>query len=492
MNQTNILLFMMMLAMMLVVAIATSSPNTQQPYASPVKNNKNDNNDDSDLIQSSLRLFDSRKPPPSVFELFYNTLESYMKSDAADTLDDEQAEAAATTTISMNGKSIRSTKSQHRTDSLSINDMFTNFNHFAHQLGQLYSTSKKAKVSVSSPTMRKIDPNTPLFPAVHKSWKQQQQNKQHQPALLVQQPKKNIGQEELELADTPSKYCSNKGYMTYQELDTNSCKGLSSCAPHLLICNGNTIMCLSLNMTCESKQTNCSVDILENLPCSLGCNTQLNTSFCDCPADTAGLDCSMNANYTCSLGIVHPTPKCTGNFVLSTTTCFEYKTADTAAFGFNMTCTFDQLPIKPSPYHKFSYWIDMPNFKLSNPVTWNVNNDIVDFNRLYDYSQTTSQPLSRDQIMGNQLVWFNTSLSSVPSQFWIARRLYVETSLAMSVDLNQTQVKYFIKSSDYPLNNATFAKMPGWKIALIVIGSVLAFAGVAFGTFYLYRKKLRV
>ncbi|EFA74705.1 hypothetical protein PPL_11534 [Heterostelium album PN500] len=195
--------------------------------------------------------------------------------------------------------------------------------------------------------------------------------------------------------------------------------------------------CLLLDLECKDKNQNCSVTIEQQLPCMLGCNANLNTSSCDCPSDFSSMKCDQPTPITCSLNLVSPQSKCPGeNYVMSKKTCFEFDYHGMSNFSFNLDCHFVD-PV-PTSKHNFTYWIDLPNLKLSTPVSWSISNSIIDFNRLYDYSFSSTNPITREEIMQLGPIWINTTLSQIPSTYWIAKRLYFETVL-LSVHL------YFIK-----------------------------------------------
>ncbi|EGG25083.1 hypothetical protein DFA_03329 [Cavenderia fasciculata] len=246
------------------------------------------------------------------------------------------------------------------------------------------------------------------------------------------------------------------------------------CKVQTIPCNP-TDECLSLDIDCKSQGTDCSLQIDQDTVCADYCVRSVNTSACACPADYNSPTCGSQTPFTCNLQTIQPTPNCTGDMVLTTQKCFEYSLSDTASFGYLMNCHFTQSVDSSNP-NNFPYWINLPNFKLSNPVQWQLKTDIINFYQLYtDFDNTSTTPITKEQMMGQSMLWVNTTLSSIPANRWISKRSYFEIGLVTG-NANLTISRFYINAIDYP-DNAIVSHVSTWKKTLIIV--ICTLVGVA-------------
>eukprot|EP01132_Coremiostelium_polycephalum_P001144 gene1144-1451_t len=247
------------------------------------------------------------------------------------------------------------------------------------------------------------------------------------------------------------------------------------CQVQRIACQSPNDECMDLKIKCNDTVNNkdCTLNIIQDQPCKNLCQQKINTFKCICPADFDGTLCEDYKDFSCQLDFVSPKPACTGiDFILTDTDCFPYYLKNQSLIGAKLICQFDTTPPPPTDGYKFNYWIDNPNFKISKPVTWTFSSEIINFNHLFDQSQLKNQDLEKTQISGQELVWVNTTLIDVPPEYWIAKRIYFEINLETHISKSLIS-RYFVNANDYPDNQETSQKFADWKIAIIVIFSVI-------------------
>ncbi|KAN0036045.1 hypothetical protein ACTA71_005345 [Dictyostelium dimigraforme] len=297
-------------------------------------------------------------------------------------------------------------------------------------------------------------------------------------------------------------------------------------------CQSTTEPILDINQICNPNVTtgfkNCSISYKATGSAASNCSRDLPTYSCECPMDWMGKLCSKPTPIICELNLISPKPNCSGdNFILSQSHCFTFTKNSSPSFKFNLDCFF--AVNNPTPTYNFKYWINNQNLKISNPVTWSLSSEYINFYRLFNTSMRNEYVLSKEQISGTQPVWFNsTQISQITDQYFIAKRLYTEISLITPTSYNPnsgssssssssysndfsgsidtgsmnnllsststntaTLSKFFIYVSDYPITSHPSPSMSKLKLTLIIVGSFLAFV-LLVAAFIFYKNKLKV
>ncbi|KAN0036443.1 hypothetical protein ACTFIV_001738 [Dictyostelium citrinum] len=333
--------------------------------------------------------------------------------------------------------------------------------------------------------------------------------------------------------------CSNKRLVCdgvivpiekYKQYNQSISKG--DCIIQNYPCASTTEPLLNINQVCNPNVTsgfkNCSISYQVIGSASSKCPRDLPSYSCECPMDWMGKLCNKQTPIICELNLVSPKPNCSGdNFILSQSHCFTFTKNSSPSFKFNLDCFF--AVNNPTPTYNFKYWINNPNLKISNPVTWSLSSEYINFYRLFNTSMRNEYVLTKDQIGGTQPVWFNsTQISKITDQYFIAKRLYTEISIITpssnnpngdsssssgsgsisngdSIDTGSmnnllstttstntaTLSKFFIYVSDYPITSHPSPSMSKLKLALIIVGSFLAFV-LLVAAFIFYKNKLKV
>ncbi|KYQ88681.1 hypothetical protein DLAC_10863 [Tieghemostelium lacteum] len=236
-------------------------------------------------------------------------------------------------------------------------------------------------------------------------------------------------------------------------------------------CSGKNDECLSMNINCDDEGVNCQLKVNSDTTCIGQCFGQRNVSSCECPDDFTGRNCAELTPFKCDIVFNSPKPQCTGSrdLILTSQDCFSFSLSDQTNFNMNLNCYFDP-PVKSSSQSQFAYWIDTPNFKVSQQDNWIFAMEILNLNRLYNNSLVNTLVLEKDQIIGQKSIWNNRTLSDIPSEYWIAKRVYNEIFLGTKYQ-NKTITRYFIKATDYPSNEPAQASSKK-KTILIVFGVI--------------------
>jgi len=263
--------------------------------------------------------------------------------------------------------------------------------------------------------------------------------------------------------------------------------------------SNNNDQCLKLSLNCPTPN-NCTLNQQE-LSCSdYFCTRSLNTTSCDCPVDFSGSNCQKSQPFSCDIIINSPSTTCRGSdFLLSPKPCFTFSYSDKVSYSYSLRCSFLTTP-KPTK-HAFKYWVDTPKFKISNPVDWELLSENINLYRIFNNSLLNIIKLDNEQIAGKSPIFVNTTLSNIPSQYWIAKRVYTEVSLSTEspqtskngvVENTLTVAKFYMYARDYPDRENSNNGIADWKLALFIILGVACAIGLAIAAFIFYRMKLKV
>jgi len=236
--------------------------------------------------------------------------------------------------------------------------------------------------------------------------------------------------------------------------------------------------------------------------CDIACSREMNTSSCVCPDDYVGTACERTRDLNCTLVSVDPKPVVClpgpsddpKDYLLDgDRKCNVYTLNQQSNLGYFLDCHFATEP--PITNITFDYWVSTDQLRLSQPVNWTLIHKIFNFLKLSDIGQKNSFLLSKDQVVGQDPVWFNTTFTDVPDRYWYGRRLYVEISFDPNTapspywDSRAPLIRQFLDVIDRPIPNYNKNSLKPWQIALIVVGVFIAVVAIGVGGFIFYKKK---
>jgi len=290
-------------------------------------------------------------------------------------------------------------------------------------------------------------------------------------------------------------YCGNLliNSTDYWKYATNVSNG--ECHISSSTCNSVTRTNTSLSIECNSQGEQC---VLKQTTGANSCTRSLNMSTCQCPDDYVSYSCSVPRSITCTVSLLSPQGHCLpgpaddskDHLLDGDRKCYVYKGGDVAILDFNLDCKFTTPP--PPTNVTFDYWLVSDKFKLSLPQKWNVAQKIFNFNKLSDQGAQTALLLNQQQMIGNQSLTIEVSLSNIPEKYWFGRRLYLETGLSVVGGGGFLIVHPHRLFLDVPDRIIPVFQHPlaGWKIALIVLG-IAAFLCICGYVGWIYYKKVK-
>lgn len=272
--------------------------------------------------------------------------------------------------------------------------------------------------------------------------------------------------------------------------------------------NGDLSKCYMSKLQCGAELPNCSYVATFSCTrkcsysvsrCNLSCHRPLNTSSCDCPVDRYGVACENRLDIACSASISHPPPACLPsplpdpkdallNGDRKCTIIDNYN--GNVALGYALDCRFTTANPQNNSgiLRNYTYWAQGDSISLSDPVQWNLRHKIFNMLRVYDQSNAlVSETLSPEQILGQELIWFNFSLGNIGDQFWVARRLYYELAFRPG-PRNTTILRAFLDSPTRPIP-ASKMGLSTRAVVLIILMASLFLVIVGFVGYRCYRRK---
>eukprot|EP01119_Soliformovum_irregulare_P026222 TRINITY_DN9959_c0_g1_i1.p1 TRINITY_DN9959_c0_g1~~TRINITY_DN9959_c0_g1_i1.p1 ORF type:complete len:627 (+),score=132.34 TRINITY_DN9959_c0_g1_i1:87-1967(+) len=271
------------------------------------------------------------------------------------------------------------------------------------------------------------------------------------------------------------------------------------CAVDKLKCAGQEGTCTFVKPICENQNRDCMINSW-NFPCqnNRDClNIPTNLSVCTCPLDRKGSDCGNSLQLECTATRSQPS-QCNVDqpttapevYLDSDWPCLEFSMNSQVEIGFQVECHFTEPMANYTERvaeANFTYFIDMDNFKMSLPEYWNVTLKFFNFFRLSDDSQVSTLTLTKEQMMGQDSFWINSTLSQFSSEFWAGNRLFLEVSWKQLEgppgNSQDALLDLFIDSSDRPVPTQSISvqRMDETRIFIIALASLIGIGIVGVG-----------
>eukprot|EP01119_Soliformovum_irregulare_P013175 TRINITY_DN3484_c0_g1_i1.p1 TRINITY_DN3484_c0_g1~~TRINITY_DN3484_c0_g1_i1.p1 ORF type:complete len:661 (+),score=106.63 TRINITY_DN3484_c0_g1_i1:60-2042(+) len=214
------------------------------------------------------------------------------------------------------------------------------------------------------------------------------------------------------------------------------------------------------------------------------CQQSVNSSSCICPIDRWGDHCEKNQSLSCNVSRVEPSqcnvPVPTDvprKWLSSDWPCLEYSMKSSVQLGFKLKCQFrnDSIIITNETLQaNFTYAYQGDGWAISGDEKFGIRTKLINFFRMSEDSQVEIQDVTKDQVEGREIIWYNrTMLSEIPDRFWAGNRLYLEMTWdgegPPSDDRRDHNLgRIYIDATDRPVPTVASAVKVRWNVIIIV------------------------